>query len=86
MTARFVSARTLRGILPALSLAILSQVHGVWIVALAFAIFFVIQVPLSLWWLRRFTMGPMEWVWRYLTYGHRPAMVHAGTSARVPST
>jgi uncharacterized protein len=53
---------------------------------LAFAIFFVIQVPLSLWWLRRFEMGPMEWVWRYLTYGHRPAMVHAGTSARVPST
>ena len=32
--------------------------------ALAFAIFFVIQVPLSLWWLKRFEMGPMEWVWR----------------------
>jgi uncharacterized protein len=45
--------------------------------ALAFAIFFVIQVPLSLWWLKRFDMGPMEWVWRYLTYGHRPAMTHA---------
>ena len=45
--------------------------------ALAFAIFFVIQVPLSIWWLRRYSMGPMEWVWRYLTYGHAPAMARA---------
>jgi uncharacterized protein len=52
---------------------------------LAFAIFFVIQVPLSLWWLRRFDMGPMEWVWRYLTYGHRPVMTHAATTASAPS-
>jgi uncharacterized protein len=40
---------------------------------LAFAIFFVIQIPLSLWWLRRFQYGPMEWLWRLATYGHRPA-------------
>jgi len=53
--------------------------------ALAFAIFFVIQVPLSLWWLRRFDMGPMEWVWRYLTYGHRPAMAHATRTAPASS-
>jgi len=52
---------------------------------LAFAVFFVIQVPLSLWWLRRFDMGPMEWVWRYLTYGHRPAMAHVATTASAPS-
>ena len=51
--------------------------------ALAFAIFFVIQVPLSLWWLRRFEMGPMEWVWRYLTYGHRPAMAHPGKNVGI---
>ena len=50
--------------------------------ALAFAIFFVIQVPSSLWWLKRFDMGPMEWVWRYLTYGHRPAMTHAARATR----
>ena len=50
--------------------------------ALAFAIFFVIQVPSSLWWLKRFDMGPMEWVWRYLTYGHRPAMTHATRATR----
>jgi len=41
---------------------------------LAFAIFFVIQVPLSGWWLRRYDYGPLEYVWRTLTYGRRPAM------------
>jgi uncharacterized protein len=39
---------------------------------LAFAIYFVIQVPLSLWWLKRFEFGPLEYVWRTLTYGRRP--------------
>jgi uncharacterized protein len=41
---------------------------------LAFAIYFVIQVPLSVWWLRRYELGPMEWLWRYCTYGRRPSM------------
>lgn len=36
---------------------------------LAVAIFFVIQVPLSRWWLSRYSTGPMEYVWRVLTYG-----------------
>jgi len=27
------------------------------------------QVPLSRWWLSRHAMGPVEWVWRRLTYG-----------------
>jgi uncharacterized protein len=36
--------------------------------ALSFAIYSV-QVPLSVWWLRRFRFGPMEWVWRSMTYG-----------------
>ncbi len=30
---------------------------------------FAAQVPLSAWWLRRFRFGPVEWVWRSLTYG-----------------
>jgi uncharacterized protein len=27
------------------------------------------QVAMSTWWTRRFTYGPMEWIWRTLTYG-----------------
>ena len=36
---------------------------------LAVAIFFLIQVPLTHWWLNRFERGPMEHLWRVLTYG-----------------
>ena len=36
---------------------------------LAILIFFAIQVPLSKWWLARFELGPMEYLWRRLTYG-----------------
>jgi uncharacterized protein len=32
-----------------------------------------LQVPLSVWWTRRYAFGPAEWVWRALTYGVRPA-------------
>lgn len=35
---------------------------------LTFAIY-ATQIALSIWWLRRFRFGPMEWVWRSLTYG-----------------
>ncbi len=31
-------------------------------------IVFALQVLLSTWWLRRFRFGPMEWLWRSLTY------------------
>jgi uncharacterized membrane protein YeiB len=30
------------------------------------------QVVLSHWWLSKFHYGPMEWLWRALTYGHVP--------------
>jgi len=30
---------------------------------------FVLQILLSRWWLTRFRFGPMEWLWRTLTYG-----------------
>jgi len=37
--------------------------------ALAVGIFFMIQVPLSVLWLRRFEYGPLEYAWRVATYG-----------------
>lgn len=37
-------------------------------VILAFLIF-PLQVLLSVWWIRRFRFGPVEWLWRTLTYG-----------------
>ncbi|MFN7782848.1 MAG: DUF418 domain-containing protein [Lysobacterales bacterium] len=40
---------------------------------------FVAQVALSPLWLRHFRYGPMEWLWRALTYGQRPAMRRAST-------
>lgn len=33
--------------------------------------FYVLQVLLSRWWLSRFAHGPVEWLWRALTYGAR---------------
>jgi uncharacterized protein len=48
---------------------------------LAFAIFFVLQVPLSLWWFRHFAYGPMEYLWRLASYGRRPSAALAPQSA-----
>jgi uncharacterized protein len=39
--------------------------------ALAFGIYFLIQVPWSVWWLRRHDSGPLEKLWSRLTYGSR---------------
>jgi len=40
---------------------------------LSLALFFGIQVPWSLWWLRRHERGPLEALWSRLTYGGRRA-------------
>ncbi|MEO8922023.1 MAG: DUF418 domain-containing protein [Caldimonas sp.] len=39
---------------------------------LAVALYAGIQLPLSAWWLARFRYGPVEYVWRRLTYGRLP--------------
>nr|WP_231736938.1 DUF418 domain-containing protein [Halobacterium sp. CBA1126] len=38
------------------------------------AAIWVVQVLLSVRWLRRYRYGPMEWLWRALTYGERPPL------------
>jgi len=38
---------------------------------LAIALFFLVQLPLSAFWLRRFRYGPVEFLWRLVTYGRR---------------
>ncbi len=35
---------------------------------------FLAQIAMSRWWLARFHFGPVEWLWRNLTYGHRQPM------------
>ena len=37
-------------------------------------LFFAFQTVFSQWWLARYRFGPMEYVWRTLTYGQRPQM------------
>jgi uncharacterized protein len=43
-------------------------------VLIAFAIY-ALQVAYSALWMARFRFGPMEWLWRTLTYGKAPAML-----------
>jgi uncharacterized protein len=35
---------------------------------------FALQMALSVWWLKRYRFGPVEWLWRTLTYGRVPTM------------
>ena len=41
-------------------------------------LFFSIQLVFCAWWLRRFRFGPMEWVWRSLTYGKAQPLRNQG--------
>ena len=43
------------------------------LLALAVVVF-ALQVLASHWWLARFRFGPVEWLWRWWTYGHRPSL------------
>jgi uncharacterized protein len=41
---------------------------------------YALQMAFSRWWLTRYAYGPMEWVWRALTYGKLPIMRPLATS------
>jgi uncharacterized protein len=37
-------------------------------------VLYVLQIPFSNWWVKRFRFGPFEWLWRSLTYGRAQPM------------
>jgi uncharacterized protein len=58
------------GVGPGLGLA--GQIGTTTVILICLA-FYAFQILFSHWWLSRFRFGPMEWLWRTLTYGKRPA-------------
>lgn len=52
---------------------------GTVMVILCCVAFFAFQVVFSQWWLARYRFGPMEWLWRALTYGERPPFRMVGS-------
>lgn len=71
VTQTFFMAFVLFGVGPGLALAgHIGTTAALGIVVVAYAV----QVWFSRWWLARFRYGPLEWIWRALTYGARPAM------------
>lgn len=57
-------------------LGLMGRVGASICLVLAIAIFLV-QVVGSSWWMARFRFGPVEWAWRWWTYGQRPAFLRA---------
>jgi uncharacterized protein len=53
-------------------LGLYGQLSRAWQVPFVLLLF-ALQVIASDWWLARFRYGPMEWLWRWATYGRRPA-------------
>lgn len=49
------------------------QVHLLPLFVLSIVIY-LLQVPLSAWWLKHYRFGPAEWFWRTMTYGKPPQM------------
>lgn len=70
----FIYAFVLFKVGPGLGLAGRIGTSAVILICIAF---FAFQVAFSHWWLARYRFGPMEWVWRTLTYGERPRMRRA---------
>jgi len=54
-------------------LGLVGELDRVQIYPLVLAIW-AVQLVLSPWWLQRYYYGPLEWLWRGLTYGKMPAL------------
>ncbi len=67
----FLYAFVLFGVGPGLGMA--GKIGSTAVLGLCIA-FFAFQIAFSHWWLMRYRFGPMEWVWRTLTYGRPPIM------------
>lgn len=52
-------------------LGLVGQLHRVQLYGLVLGIW-LLQLLLSPWWLARYRFGPVEYLWRWLTYGRRP--------------
>jgi uncharacterized protein len=70
----FIYGFVLFGVGPGLALA--GKIGTVGVLAICFT-FFAAQIAFSHWWLARYRFGPMEWLWRTLTYGERPTFRRA---------
>ena len=70
----FIIGFTLFGIGPGLDL--MSQATATSAMAIAVT-GFGLQIIFSHFWLKAFHFGPLEWVWRALTYGNLPTMRRA---------
>jgi uncharacterized protein len=69
-----------------------THLYGVWGPAwdlLPTMVLFGIQILISNWWLEHYRFGPIEWLWRGLTYGSLPPLRKVGpgfqSAARTPS-
>jgi len=67
----FVIAFVLFGVGPGLALA--GKIGTTALVGIVVVVY-VAQFILSYWWLQRFAYGPVEWLWRALTYGKVPPL------------
>ncbi|MFY2764726.1 DUF418 domain-containing protein [Arenimonas sp. MALMAid1274] len=72
LTQYLLHALVYLGLLSNVGLGLLPRAGGTTVLTIAI-LFFALQVITSRWWLRRFRFGPMEWLWRWCTYGQRPA-------------
>jgi uncharacterized protein len=46
-------------------------------------VIYLIQIPISHWWMKRFRYGPAEWLWRSLTYWHIQPMARTSTNTPI---